>query len=149
VISVHLLSVSSRRVQPPYILSRNAAIDITSILQTAVLCDQRRRRSISLAILPRARGWRYCWNATRARAFQSPDSGSILKCTLQDNSISHASSMSLRHSVERGYCVFANLSWVDYSMAALTRSFLPPIGQITKGLVKGRSRWPIRVLQLL
>ncbi len=28
--------------------------------------------------------------------------------------------------------IACSLAWVDYSMAALTRSFLPPIGQITK-----------------
>jgi hypothetical protein len=38
--------------------------------------------------------------------------------------------------------------YLGYSMAALTGSFLPPIGQITNGLVKGRSGWPIRVLRL-
>lgn len=75
-------SVSSRRQQLLYyFLSRNAAIDITAILQTAVLCDQRRLRIISHAILSRTRGWCYCWNATRARAFQSPDLGLKLKIT--------------------------------------------------------------------
>ncbi|KAI0276231.1 hypothetical protein BGY98DRAFT_715860 [Russula aff. rugulosa BPL654] len=86
VISDHLPSVSSRRLQPLYILSRSAAIDITSILLTAVLSDQRGVPIILHAILSRTRGWCYCWNATRVRTFQTLDSGSklkILKCSLQ------------------------------------------------------------------
>jgi hypothetical protein len=83
VISDHLPSVSSRRLQPLYILSRSAAIDITSILLTAVLSDQRGVPIILHAILSRTRGWCYCWNATRVRTFQSLDSGSKLKYSLQ------------------------------------------------------------------
>ena len=122
-ISDHLLPVSYRRLKPLYVLSRNAAIDITSILQTAVFCDQ---RDSTLFRTPPCRGLEdgaIGGTSHSARAFQGPDSGSTLRCSLQDNTISHARSMSLRHSVERGYCVFANLPWVDYSMAAPTRSF--------------------------
>jgi hypothetical protein len=43
--------------------------------------------------------------------------------------------------------IACSLPWVDYNMAALTSSSLPPIGQITNDFVKRRSRWPIRVVR--
>ena len=148
-ISDHLLPVSYRRLQPLYVLSRSAAVDITSIPQTAVVCDQKDSTLFRTSPCRGLEDGAIGGTSHGTRAFQGPDSGSTLRCSLHDNTISHARSMFPRHSVERGYCVFANLPWVDYSTAALTRSFIPPIRQISNGLVKGRSRWPIRVLRLL